>query len=194
MTNSASAAGTDRRTTIISCAQQLAVRCGYSGFTFDDLAQAVGVSRRTLFNHVSSKEEAVLGALPAVSDEQLEVLADDGPSGQLVDDIISTILDSFGGDGDSIEAWQRLHDVILRNPELLARIQSFVDDLSSHLVTHLTRRTGVDEDTAWMALTVAGGVVGRSVRDCVDDPTLGPLHERVEHNLSLARGILAARR
>lgn len=194
MTNSASAAGTDRRTTIISCAQQLAVRCGYSGFTFDDLAQAVGVSRRTLFNHVSSKEEAVLGALPAVSDEQLEVLADDGPSGQLVTTSSAPSSTASAATATRSRPGSGCTTFILRNPELLARIQSFVDDLSSHLVTHLTRRTGVDEDTAWMALTVAGGVVGRSVRDCVDDPTLGPLHERVEHNLSLTRGILAARR
>ena len=58
---------TDRRAAIIAAAQRLSVNCGYSGFTIDDLAEAVGVSRRTLFNHVSSKEEAVLGALPVTS-------------------------------------------------------------------------------------------------------------------------------
>lgn len=45
-----------RRSAIIAAAQRLAVDCGYSGFTVEDLARAVGVSRRTLFNHVSSKE------------------------------------------------------------------------------------------------------------------------------------------
>lgn len=184
----------DRRAAIITCAQQLAVKSGYSGFTFDDLAQAVGVSRRTLFNHVSSKEEAVLGVLPEVTDEQIETLSSGGPTGHLVDDLVLTILDSLNAGGESIDDWQRLHDVVLRNPELLARIQSFVDDLSDHLVSHLARRTDADHESAWMALTIAGGVVGRSVRECIDDPTLGPLRSRVEHNLDLTRELLADRR
>ena len=54
----------------VAAAQRLAVDCGYAGFTVEDLARAVGVSRRTLFNHVSSKEEAVLGMLPVLTDEQ----------------------------------------------------------------------------------------------------------------------------
>lgn len=170
------------------------MKCGYSGFTFDDLARAVGVSRRTLFNHVGSKEEAVLGVLPEVKDEQIEILSSGGPSGNLVDDLVTTILDSLGADDESIEDWQRLHDVVLRNPELLARIQSYVDDLSTRLVTHLSRRADTDRDTAWMALTIAGGVVGRSVRDCIDDPSLGPLRSRVQRNLDLTREVLTAER
>ena len=169
------------------------MKCGYSGFTFDDLAQAVGVSRRTLFNHVSSKEEAVLGVLPEITDEQVETLSAGGPSGHLVDDLITTILDSLNADSGSPADWQQLHDVVLRNPELLARIQSFVDDLSTHLVTHLIRRPGVDDDTAWMALSIAGGVVGRSVRDCIDDPTRGPLRARAQHNLALTRELVTDR-
>lgn len=194
VTKSATSTRGDRRAAIISCAQQLAVKSGYTGFTFDDLAQAVGVSRRTLFNHVSSKEEAVLGVLPEVTDEQVEVLSAGGPTGRLVDDLLLTILDSLGTSEESIEDWQQLHDVVLRNPELLARIQSFVDDLSGRLVTHLARRADADRDSAWMALTIAGGVVGRSVRDCIDDPTPGPLRSRVAHNLDLTRELLAAPR
>lgn len=170
------------------------MRSGYSGFTFDDLARAVGVSRRTLFNHVSSKEEAVLGVLPEVTDEQTETLSAGGPTGNLVDDVIVTLLDSLRAGDESMEDLQRLHDVVLRNPELLMRIQSFVDDLGERLVTHLAQRPGTDRDEAWMALTLAGGVVGRSIRDCIDDPTLGPLRSRAEHNLALTRELLTAQR
>lgn len=194
MTNSATAARGDRRPAIIAAAQRLAVSCGYSGFTFDDLAQAVGVSRRTLFNHVSSKEEAVLGVLPEITDEQVETLSSGGPTGHLVDDLLVTIVDSLNGESGTVEDWQRLHDVVLRNPELLARVQSFVDGLSTRLATHLAQRPDVDEDAAWMALTLVGGVVGRSVRDCIDDPALGPLQTRVQHNLDLTREILARKR
>ena len=194
VTKSAIAARGSRRTTIISAAQRLAVSCGYTGFTVEDLAEAVGCSRRTLFNHVSSKEEAVLGVLPEVTDEQVEVLRGGGPTGHLVEDLLTTIVDSLGGDDGTVEDWQGLHDVILRNPELLARVQEYVDELSSELVTHLVHREGVDADVAWMGLTVVAGVVSRSVRDCIDDPARGPLPTRVRHNLGLTREVLADRR
>jgi len=192
--NSAIAGRGDRRSAIIAAAQRLSASCGYSGFTFDDLAEAVGVSRRTLFNHVSSKEEAVLGVLPRVTDEQVATLRAGGPTGHLLEDLLVTIVDSLGGDGGTVEDWQRLHDVVLRNPELHARVQSYVEELSSHLVTHLSQREGVDTDLAWMSLTIAGGVVGRSVRDCIDDPALGPLRARVQHNMALTREVFADRR
>lgn len=194
MTKSATSPSSDRRTTIIARAQELAVRCGYTGFTFDDLAEAVGVSRRTLFNHVSSKEEAVLGVLPELTDEQIEVLRGGGPSGDLVDDLVTTIVDSLGGDEATTEDWQRLHDVIRRNPELLVRVQDHVDELSESLVAHLAARDGVAEAQARIALTVTGAVVGRTVHDLIADPALGELREHAHHNLTLAREVLAVRR
>lgn len=211
MTNSAT---DSRRTAIIAAAQRLAVSCGYSGFTFDDLAQAVGVSRRTLFNHVSSKEEAVLGMLPVLTDEQIETLRAGGPTGDLVQDLVITAIDSLGGDDATAEDWQQLQDVIRRNPELLVRVQDHVDELGLTLVTHLAARDGVGEEQARVVFTVVGGLIGRAVQDLIDAPAAGQpveapaagglhtsgtaggggLTARVHHNLALARELLATRR
>lgn len=195
MTNSATL---DRRQTIIAAAQRLAVDCGYSGFTFDDLAEAVGVSRRTLFNHVSSKEEAVLGMLPRLTDEQIATLRAGGPTGDLVEDLVTTAIDSLGGDDATAEDWQQLHDVIRRNPELLVRVQDHVDELGLSLVTHLAARDGVGEEQAKVVFTVVGGLIGRAVQDLIDSPAgdvqPGGLTARVHHNLALARELLATRR
>lgn len=206
MTNSAT---DSRRTAIIAAAQRLAVSCGYSGFTFDDLAQAVGVSRRTLFNHVSSKEEAVLGMLPVLTDEQIETLRAGGPTGDLVQDLVITAIDSLGGDDATAEDWQQLQDVIRRNPELLVRVQDHVDELGLSLVTHLAARDGVGEEQARVVFTVVGGLIGRAVQDLIDAPAGvesleapgdggrtsgaagGGLTSRVHHNLALAREFLA---
>jgi AcrR family transcriptional regulator len=46
------------------CAQQLTEQHGLEGFTMEELAEAAGVSRRTLFNYYPSKIDAVLGASP----------------------------------------------------------------------------------------------------------------------------------
>ena len=46
---------------IQEAAATLVIERGYDGFTMDELAERVGVSRRTLFNHVPDKASAVLG-------------------------------------------------------------------------------------------------------------------------------------
>lgn len=79
-----------RRWEIQQAACVLVMERGYDGFTMDDLAQTVGVSRRTLFNHVRDKAAAVLGedvdrsehervlqqftALPPAGDLEAEIL------------------------------------------------------------------------------------------------------------------------
>ncbi|WP_338748762.1 TetR/AcrR family transcriptional regulator [Janibacter alittae] len=195
MTNSAT---DSRRTAIVAAAQRLAVSCGYSGFTVDDLAQAVGVSRRTLFNHVSSKEEAVLGLLPVLTDEQVETLRAGGPTGDLVQDLVITAIDSLGGDAATAEDWQQLQDVVHRNPELLVRVQAHVEELGLSLVTHLAARDGVGEEQARIVFTVVGGLISRTVQDLIDSPAAdlrsGGLTARVHHNLAIARELLATRR
>ena len=194
MTKSATVSRVGRRAEIITAAQQLAVDHGYSGFTFDDLAAAVGVSRRTLFNHVSSKEEAALGLLPRITDDQIITLRAGGPTGDLIDDLLITLVDALDGDEVTAEDWQRMRDVVRRNPELLVRVHDFVDELTVELVTHLDARGGVGADRARMALTIVGGIVERSVQDCLDDPTESGLRGRVRHNSDLAREVLTTAR
>ena len=43
-------------------ALNLVIENGYDGFTMEELAHKVGVSRRTLFNYIKDKESAVLGS------------------------------------------------------------------------------------------------------------------------------------
>lgn len=192
-----SATTSSRRQAIIAAAQRLAVKRGYSGFTVEDLAEAVGVSRRTLFNHVSSKEEAVLGMLPRITDEQVATLRSGGPTGDLVEDLVITAIDSLGGDDATAADWQQLHDVIRRNPELLVRVQDHVDELGLSLVTHLAARDGVGEEQAKIVFTVVGGLIGRAVQDLIEaspsDLGTGGLTARIHHNLDLAREVLTPR-
>lgn len=190
---SARTAKGDRRSAIIAAAQRLAVDCGYSGFTFDDLARAVGCSRRTLFNHVSSKEEAVLGALPHVTDEQVELLRSGGPTGDLLEDLTLVVVEALGGDQATAGDWQRLHDIVQRNPQLHERVQAHVEGLADELVGHLTTREGVTPDRARVALAIVGGIVGRTIQDLIARPSDVDLSTGVHANLATAREIFAAR-
>lgn len=80
-------ASTVRR--IVAAARRLTVEQGLDGFTMDDLAAATGVSRRTLFNHVDGKDDAVLGPLPDIPADALETFVAGGPHGDLVDDVVA---------------------------------------------------------------------------------------------------------
>ncbi|QOK22529.1 TetR/AcrR family transcriptional regulator [Janibacter indicus] len=187
MTESATTRADSRRSAIITAAQRLAVDCGYAGFTVEDLARAVGVSRRTLFNHVSSKEEAVLGLLPVLTDEQAATLRSGGPTGHLVDDVLTVVLDCLHADDGTPADFEQLHDVIERNPELFVRVKTHVEEL----VTHLSARDDADDSRSRMALAIVGGIVQHSVVQCIATPSLGPLSDRARANLTTAREILA---
>ena len=68
-------------------ALNLVIEAGYGGFTMEELAQKVGVSRRTLFNYIKDKESAVLG--PEFSEElehQFQNFAAGLPTGSLRED------------------------------------------------------------------------------------------------------------
>ena len=75
-----------RQQEIHAAACRLVVERGYDGFTMDDLAGAVGVSRRTLFNHVPDKASAVLGGEEGRVHGAVGEFIARGPSGRLVDD------------------------------------------------------------------------------------------------------------
>lgn len=79
---------------VVVGAQELTLERGLDGWTMDDLAAHVGVSRRTLFNHVPGKLEAVLAipCRPAMDDDAVRAAAETfragGPTGRLFADMV----------------------------------------------------------------------------------------------------------
>lgn len=79
---------------VVAGAQRLTLERGLDGWTMDELAATVGLSRRTVFNHVPSKLEAVL-AVPCRPDEDdprtraaVDAFRAGGPTGRLLDDVV----------------------------------------------------------------------------------------------------------
>ena len=82
-----------RRFAIQEHACRLVIERGFTGFTMDDLAASVGISRRTLFNDVSDKASAVLGPQPEIEDfPAVAEFVGGGPGHELYPDLIATIL------------------------------------------------------------------------------------------------------
>lgn len=88
-----SARALQRLVDIQRAAVELVLKKGYDGFTMDDLAARVGVSRRTLFNHVPDKASAVLGPFDEKTPDPtaLETFRAGGPHGRLFDDLVHAV-------------------------------------------------------------------------------------------------------
>ncbi len=148
-----------RRTarSISQCAQRLAIEHGLDGFTMDDLAACADVSRRTLFNYVPSKVDAVLGVPGDEPDPEL--LADflaGGPTGHLMTDVkelICTSLSAYDVGAAEVDrirrlirsdqrlygaVHERLVDVVTLFSGLIEQREGEIGPLTAQLVTRLT--------------------------------------------------------
>ena len=69
------------------CARTLTDERGIDGFTMDDLAEAAGVSRRTLFNYYPGKDAAVFGQHEDIPEDLVATFCGGGPTGDLIEDL-----------------------------------------------------------------------------------------------------------
>lgn len=127
---------------ITASAQALTEQHGLDGFTLDDLAAEVGVSRRTLFNYYPSKVDAVLGPLPDVAGPDVEEFCAGGPHGDLVEDLLVAARPLVDAKGLSLEELERSRRVMLDEPRLLAATHERFDQLAAELAVLLLRREG----------------------------------------------------
>ena len=182
----ASASGSPRARAITRAAQELVAERGWTHVTVDDIAARVGISRRTFFNHVDSKESAVLGTLPQLTEafvDQLHGPAED----DLLGHIVRVAAAAASAQGAGIEDWRRLHHVLVANPDLIPRFKERVETLFAELVGHISSRPDVDEQQARVVVTAAAAVFQLSVEDALDRPGLGAFAARIETNLALLR-------
>lgn len=81
----------ERRALIQRTACELVIAHGFDGFTMADLAEAAGMSRRTLFNLLADKTSAVLGPEELPAGPEIDAFVSGGPSGVLYEDLTITI-------------------------------------------------------------------------------------------------------
>lgn len=135
-------------------AQRLTDDRGLDGFTMDDLAEAVDVSRRTLFNYYPSKVDAVLGPDPDLDDEVFAIFVAGGPHGDLVEDLIvlsAHVLEAKSVTREELALGRR---VMVAEPRLLAAVHERLATVSAELGALLVARTGEKLDLATAQLLV----------------------------------------
>lgn len=130
-------------------ATALVLEHGFAGVTVDDICARAGISKRTFFNYVDSKDIAVIGPPPRVPDdrERADFLATP-PESNVLDAVFELVLRILGPHDTSLsgargEIMKRRKKIRNDNPELA--LQQFVGfhatrrELEELVATHLSR-------------------------------------------------------
>ncbi|KAA8732337.1 TetR/AcrR family transcriptional regulator [Corynebacterium tuscaniense] len=130
------------RLRIVESAARLVEKHGFDDVTVEDICAGAGISRRTFFNYMKSKDEAVLGPAPlTVCEEGLRRIAET-QSDNLVDLIISVSSVPEGALPDQ-DAFARRRTMFAENPTLaslaLARRRTVLTAIAEALAEHFTR-------------------------------------------------------
>ncbi len=155
-------------------AQELAIERGYDGFTLDDLATEVGVSRRTLFNHVSGKEQAVVGVTPDFDPDLLAEFQSGGPSGNLFDDLLALIVELLARENANREDAGRFQRLLETNPHLTPRVHRELERVCGDAVAMASHRPGENDPLrARVVVVMLGALVAHAMNEFVraDDDT-----------------------
>lgn len=137
---------------------RLAAERGLEHVTVEQIAAAADVAPRTFFRYFDSKEEALLADHP----EQLQLLTDklrsrpvsEGP----LTAVRSALLELAGDLEDHREVMLCKVRLMEDNPTLRGRSLEMMGDLERILAEALAERTGVDLETDFRPLVIAGAV------------------------------------
>ena len=177
---------------INDCARRLTQDRGLDGFTMEDLAAAAGVSRRTLFNYFPGKHDAVLGQWPDLNAESVAAFRAGGPDRDLVADLRTLVVPLLESDLTERERLAQGHQVLRREPRLMAALQSRYEHLSAELVGHIAAREGpaFQGQRARVAVNLLAALFDSAWQDAIEDPLERPVLVHFDHALATARSLL----
>ena len=132
------------RAAIRAAALTLTRERGYAAMTVDDVATLAGVSRRTVFNHFSSKADLLVLAPEAPEPQALEAFVNG--TGTLLEDL-GALLASGAEVVESERGWLLSFPEIVRdNPEVERAIHERLRTVALSLIDAAGRRLGTTPD------------------------------------------------
>lgn len=138
------------REALIGAARQLTADRGLTGFTVDELCEAVGVSRRTFFNYFDSKEDAVVGDPPEFlpSGKRAAFLAGGSQrpgelSATLLTDLVQLIREHAHTYHITREQHEMFRDIIHAEPHLLTRLIAASEAQQQEFAAAIAEREGL---------------------------------------------------
>lgn len=150
----------ETRQLISDAATGLFLERGFDGVTVGEVAEAAGVSAKTVFNYFPRKEDLFLDRFP----EALELVARkvrERPAGAhpvaVLRDLMLRLLaegDALGGYADR-PSFARFWRVVMESPALTARVREFVEELEDLLARLFAEADGTDPDAPGNRLAAA---------------------------------------
>lgn len=137
---------------------------GYVAMTVDDVAALAGVSRRTVFNHFSSKADLLVVGLEPPEPEAVEAFING--SGSLLEDL-GVLLASGAEAVESEHGWLLSFPEIVRdNPEIERTIHERLRAIAISLTDAASRRLGAEpDDPRARAVVALAMAIQRSAMD-----------------------------
>lgn len=173
---------------------QLTDEHGLDGFTMDDLAEAAGVSRRTLFNYFPGKLDAVLGEWPALDDDDVDEFRSGGPEGDLLLDLRTLVLPLLGDKPVDRDVLLMSRRVLRGNQRLMGSIHERYEAISIDVIDHVVAREGstFGKANAKVAVTLLAALFDAALDAFLDDPKARPFPHHFDESLRTARSLLGA--
>jgi AcrR family transcriptional regulator len=119
------------REAILNATDDFLARFGYRKMTIDDLAQAVGIGKGSIYLHFASKEEIALSHVDRIVERlksELKIIAakNTSPENRLRQMLLTRVLHRF----DSVQHYTQSLDDILSaiRPKLLARRKNYFEE------------------------------------------------------------------
>ncbi|WP_439689921.1 TetR/AcrR family transcriptional regulator [Curtobacterium sp. SP.BCp] len=189
-----------RRRMIVE-ARRATVEHGLHGFTIEQLCETVGVSRRTFFNHFSSKDDAVLGIEQGASAAMLRDYAERAVVGEELDPLGSVValaveqLHVVGLDRADEALVRRVFD---REPAMVAKFLTAADAQLAAVAGAVRDRFGWPDDpsdhraqlVAETAAALLKVTAGTYFDDTYDESTGPPFDVLLTDNLRQLRAAI----
>ena len=192
MTESAARRRVDRSTAIFRAAQELTLERGYQGWTLEELAERVGVSRRTLFNHVESKEHAVLGPRPTIDDAALAEFRSGGPTGRLLHDAVHLAIAAIATSEPAPADLRRCQQIFLCEPALAQAGIAGLEEVLEETVDQSLGRPHATPEAIRLALDLTLILVRHASVETLGEDADTRLTDRLRALLPLLDEVVAA--
>ncbi|MFZ4893144.1 TetR/AcrR family transcriptional regulator [Plantibacter sp. Mn2098] len=170
----------------------LALDNGLDSVTVEDASRVAGISPRTFFNYFGTKDEALMGDIPFVPDDELvDAFVSAGPDADVLAGLGDLLAVTAGGVEDDLEIHQLRKSVLRDHPHLLGLRIASMRTFEETLFRIVERRVLADDptlaerpeqafDKAWMLTMVSFAALRHAWRCWADAPTPGALGERIQ--------------
>jgi AcrR family transcriptional regulator len=148
-------------------ALDLVAKHGFASVTVEDIADAVDVSVRTFFNYFASKEAAVVGEDPELTEAMGAELVGLPPELSPLEALravmfqrLRAISDDIDLSGEDHEVWSRRFAVLQSQPEVLLAYTKHLAVVEKTLTDAMVRRLGGDEQLRLYSSVVTTSTLG----------------------------------